>query len=58
MDKIVLERAEHSDFEDVMKISQGVYSGNDYLPYVYHEWVSQEERGFAARKNFGRKINL
>ena len=58
MDKIVLERAQHSDFDEVMKISHGVYNGNDYLPYVYHNWVAQEERGFIPRKNFSRKINL
>ena len=53
MAKIVIEQAKHSDYEEVMKISEGVYNGFDYLPYLYHKWISQEEEGVIPRKNFG-----
>lgn len=34
--------AESSDFDEVVKLSEGVYSGYDYLPLVYHQWLEMD----------------
>ena len=31
--------ADSSDFDDVVKLSNGVYSGHDYIPVVFHHWL-------------------
>ena len=34
--------AESSDFDDVVKLSEGLYNGYDFLPVVYHKWLKKE----------------
>ena len=58
MEEVIIERAKHSDYEEVMRISEGVYNGFDYMPYLYHIWVEQEEGGFIPRQNFGINIQI
>ena len=33
-----------SDYEAVVELSQGIYDGLDYLPVVFHEWLTQPKR--------------
>ena len=35
-----------SDYDDVMKISEGLYSGMDIIPSVFHEYVTDPCRIF------------
>jgi len=41
-EKLVCRLAKSSDFDDVVKLSKGVYDGYDYLPVVYHEWLKRK----------------
>ena len=34
--------ARPSDFDEILKLSEGVYGGNDYLPLKYHTWMKME----------------
>ena len=34
--------AEASDIDEVVKLSDGIYNGYDYLPVVFHQWLKME----------------
>ena len=34
--------AESTDFDDIVKLSEGLYNGYDFLPVVYHKWLKKE----------------
>ena len=34
--------AKSSDFDDVVKLSEGIYNGRDYLPLVLHQWLQMD----------------
>ena len=35
-EELLVRRARHQDYHAVLAISQNVYDGFDYLPYLYH----------------------
>ena len=41
-EELVCRVAKSSDFDDVLKLSEVLYDGYDYLPVVYHEWLKRE----------------
>ena len=34
--------AKPSDFDEVLKLSEGIYDGHDYLPFTFHTWMKME----------------
>ncbi|KAL9958111.1 hypothetical protein ACROYT_G035082 [Oculina patagonica] len=34
--------ARPNDFDKVLKLSEGIYDGHDYLPFRYHTWMKME----------------
>ena len=36
--------ATHADYDDVMRINDDVYTGMDYLPVMYHEYIDDPIR--------------
>lgn len=34
--------AKVSDFDDVVKLSEGIYIGYDFIPIVFHQWLKRE----------------
>ena len=34
--------AKARDFEEILKLSEGIYSGHDYLPFRYHAWMKSD----------------
>ena len=34
--------AKASDFDDVVKLSEGIYNGYDFIPVVFHQWLKRE----------------
>lgn len=34
--------AERSDFDEILKLSEGLHEGHDYLPLKYHTWMNME----------------
>ncbi|XP_052456772.1 histidine N-acetyltransferase-like [Carassius gibelio] len=47
--------AKSEDYDDVMAISQDIYSGNDYLPHRYHSWMTEPGRVVIIARR-GRKL--
>ncbi|XP_078345151.1 histidine N-acetyltransferase-like [Oculina patagonica] len=31
-----------SDFDEILKLSEGIYDGLDYLPFRYHKWMNMD----------------
>ncbi|RXM97527.1 putative N-acetyltransferase 16 [Acipenser ruthenus] len=50
--------AREEDYDDVMAISDGIYSGMDYLPARYHLWMKEPHRLVFLGKRRGRVIAL
>ena len=34
--------AKPSDFDEILKLPEGIYDGLDYLPFRYHTWMKME----------------
>ena len=34
--------AKASDFDDVVKLSEGIWGGYDFIPVVFHQWLKRE----------------
>ena len=34
--------ARPNDFDEVLKLSEGIYDGHDYLPFRYHAWMKMD----------------
>ena len=41
-DSLSFRLATPQDFEEVQKLSKGIYGGHDYLPKAYQEWLKQD----------------
>ena len=39
MDAITFRLAEPDDFDEIVKLSKGIYEGHDYLPLKFHKWL-------------------
>ncbi|XP_067258181.1 histidine N-acetyltransferase-like [Chanodichthys erythropterus] len=46
------------DYDDVMAISQDIYSGNDYLPHRYHSWMTEPGRVVIIARRDGKLVAL
>ena len=52
MDNLKIREAKEEDFEDVMNLSVGVYNGLDYLPTIYHTYITEASVDQARRLNY------
>ena len=50
--------AEPSDFEKVMKLSEGLYGGHDYLPPVFQHWLTLDNAATMLALDGDRAIAL
>ena len=41
-DQLSFRLATPQDFDEVQKMSKGIYEGHDYLPLKYHHWLKQD----------------
>ena len=30
------------DFDEIVKLSEGIYAGHDYLPLTFHQWLQRD----------------
>ena len=42
MDALTFRLAQSDDFDVVVKLSEGIYNGHDYLPLKFHEWLQRD----------------
>ena len=40
--ELIFRLARPSDFDAILKLSEGIYEGHDYLPLTYHTWMKME----------------
>ena len=50
--------AETSDIDDVIKLSDGIYNGHDYLPVVFHQWLQMEHMAIMLAHSGSKLIGL
>ena len=44
MKEITIRKAVASDFAAILEMSEGIYSGHDYFPCVFHQWLAKTNR--------------
>ena len=50
--------AEASDIDEVIKLSDGIYNGHDYLPVVFHQWLQMEHTDIMLAHSGSKLIGL
>ena len=41
--ELTIRLARPTDFDEILKLSEGIYQGHDYLPPTYHTWMKMDE---------------
>jgi len=57
-DSLSFRLATPQDFEEVQKLSKGIYGGHDYLPKTYQEWLKQDNITIMVAIIAGKIIGL
>ena len=39
---LTLRPADADDFDEIVKLSEGIYAGHDYLPLIFHQWLQRD----------------
>ena len=55
---LTFRRAEPSDFEKVVKLSEGLHDGHDYLPFVFQHWHTFDNAAIVLGLDGDRAIAL
>ncbi|KAL9958119.1 hypothetical protein ACROYT_G035090 [Oculina patagonica] len=50
--------ARPNDFDEVLKLSEGIYDGHDYLPFRYHTWIKMENVAVMLAYNGEKLVGL
>uniref|UniRef100_A0A8C5WH24 N-acetyltransferase domain-containing protein n=1 Tax=Leptobrachium leishanense TaxID=445787 RepID=A0A8C5WH24_9ANUR len=45
-----------ADYEEILAISEGIYTGLDYLPLRYHAWLKDPQRRMFVAKSEGKVV--
>ena len=40
---LTLRPADADDFDEIVKLSEGIYAGHDYLPLIFHQWFQRDK---------------
>ena len=40
--RLTFRLAQSGDFDAVVKLSEGIYDGHDYLPFIFHKWLQRD----------------
>jgi len=35
--------AQSGDFNAIVRLSEGIYNGHDYLPFTFHKWLQRDD---------------
>lgn len=55
MKEITIRKAVATDFAAVLEMSEGIYSGHDYFPCVFHKWLAKPNRTIFVAQ-YGEKL--
>ena len=39
---LTLRPADADDFDEIVKLSEGIYAGHDYLPLIFRQWLQRD----------------
>ncbi|XP_078345292.1 histidine N-acetyltransferase-like [Oculina patagonica] len=57
MKPLTFRLAQPGDFNEVVKLSEGIYNGHDYLPLTFHQWLKKDNSAvilaFSGKKLVG-----
>ncbi|KAL9958121.1 hypothetical protein ACROYT_G035092 [Oculina patagonica] len=53
--ELTIRLARPSDFDEILKLSEGIYDGHDYLPFRYHAWMKMDKMDVMLAY-FGEKL--
>ena len=42
MDSLTFRLAQTDDYQEIVKLSEGIYEGHDYLPLKFNDWLQRE----------------
>ncbi|XP_078345287.1 histidine N-acetyltransferase-like [Oculina patagonica] len=42
MEPLTFRPAQPGDFDDIVKLSEGIYAGHDYLQFTFHDWLQRD----------------
>ena len=50
--------ASAADYEEVLEMSEGIFDGYDYLPFVFHQWLKEPNRLVFVAQFEGKVVGL
>ena len=50
--------ASAADYEEILEMSEGIYDGYDYLPFVFHQWLKEPNRLVFVAQLEGKLVGL
>ena len=50
--------ASAADYEEILEMSEGIYDGYDYLPFVFHQWLKEPNRLVFVAQLDGKLVGL
>ncbi|KAL9958110.1 hypothetical protein ACROYT_G035081 [Oculina patagonica] len=53
--ELTIRLARPNDFDEILKLSEGIYEGHDYLPFRYHAWMKMDKMDVILAY-FGEKL--
>ncbi|KAL9958112.1 hypothetical protein ACROYT_G035083, partial [Oculina patagonica] len=53
--ELTIRLATPNDFDEILKLSEGMYEGDDYLPFRYHAWMKMDKMDVMLAY-FGEKL--
>ena len=56
--KLTFRLARRGDFDEIVKLSEGIYSGHDYLPLKFHEWLQRKNLAVFLAYSGDRLVGL
>ena len=58
MGAITLRLAQSDDFDEIVKLSEGIYEGHDYLPLTFHQWLQRDNMAVTLAHSGNKLIGL
>ena len=50
--------AQSGDFNTVVRLSEGIYNGHDYLPFKFHRWLQRDNLAVVLAYSGGTLVGL
>ena len=58
MEPLTFRLAKPGDFDEIVKLSEGIYDGHDYLPFTFHQWLQRNNLAVILAYSGDRLVGL